>query len=55
MGAVIELLYQSKKCKMIVGCYFFAYRMPMSIASIAKFQFNIAAFLHGTMTCELNI
>ena len=31
MGAVIELLYKSKNCKMIVGCYFFAYSMPVSI------------------------
>ena len=38
----------------MVGCYF-AHSMPMSIASIEKLQFNRAAFLHRTMTCELNI
>ena len=55
MGAVIELLNQSEKSKMMVGCYFFTYGMPMSIASIGKLQFNRATFLHRTMTCELNI
>ena len=55
MGAVIELLNQSGKSKIMVGFYFFAYSMHMSIASIGKLQFNRAAFLHRKTTRELNI